>query len=130
MSNEDYGRRSSDTRLDRIEQKLDKVADALQTLARTEEKILAANSRLDVIERKMETNHQEHLKLREAIKDFHMASMLLDRVVLRLDHLEESQDKIRVEMAQSKTITGAFERGFWVVFTGIIGSIIYFLRGE
>jgi len=125
----EYDRRASDNRLDRIEAKLDQVAEALQTLARTEEKLVNMTQRMDTIERKMETGYAEHLKLMEAAKDAHMTSIILDRVVLRLDHLEETQDKMRVEMAKANTVQGAFERGFWVVFTGIVGSIIYFLKG-
>ena len=40
---------TDDNRLDRIEQKIDKLADAMVSLARTEEKILA-----------MEENHRNH----------------------------------------------------------------------
>ncbi len=127
---EHYVRRESDKRLDRIEAKLDQVADALQSLARTEEKILAMNSRLNVLEKKMEQGYNDHIKLIEAAKDNHMTSMILDRVVMRLDVMETQLEQMRVESAKSHTVQGAFERGFWVIFTGVVGSIIYFLRGE
>jgi len=78
-----------ETRLDRIESKLDKLADALQTLARTEEKLLSMNQRVVVIEKKMEAGYSEHIKLLEAAKDAHMTSMMLDRAMLRIDALED-----------------------------------------
>lgn len=118
-------------RLDRIEQKLDQVADALQTLARTEEKLLAANRRLDVIERKMETGYQDHIKLMEAAKDNHMTSMILDRVVLRLDQMEDNLSSIRTEMTQSNSFRAVVEKGFWVVFTAAVGAVVFlFQQGE
>lgn len=126
--NDGFARRESDKRLDRIEAKLDQVADALQSLARTEEKILAMNGRLNVLERKMEQGYNDHIKLMEAAKDGHMTSMILDRVVMRLDVIETQQDKMRVEMAQANTVRGAFERGFWIIFTAIAGFVVYLFK--
>jgi len=82
-------RRESDRRLDRIESKLDKMADALETLARTEEKLYSMNQRVVVMEKKMEAGYAEHIKLIEAAKDAHMTSMMLDRALLRIDALED-----------------------------------------
>jgi len=130
MSEVEYNRRESDKRLDRIESKLDQVADALQTLARTEEKIMSANNRLDVIERKMEQGYADHIKLLEAAKDAHMTSMILDRVVLRLDAQEDILDKLRLGTSQSNTFRTTLEKAFWVVFTAAIGGLVYlFERG-
>ena len=124
----EYNRRESDKRLDRIESKLDQVADALQTLARTEEKIMNANKRLDVIERKMEAGYADHIKLLEAAKDAHMTSMILDRVVLRLDAQEDILDKLRLDTSQSTTFRTALEKAFWVFFTAAVGGIVYFFE--
>ena len=63
---------TTDTRLDRIEEKLDKLADAMVSLARAEEKILSMQSdnqktyervnklsvKLDEIEKKVDDNHR------------------------------------------------------------------------
>ena len=63
---------TTDTRLDRIEEKLDKLADAMVSLARAEEKILSMQSdnqktyervnklsvKLDDIEKKVDDNHR------------------------------------------------------------------------
>jgi len=126
----EYNRREADKRLDRIESKLDQIGDALQTLARTEEKIMSANKRLDVIERKMEAGYADHIKLLEAAKDAHMTSMILDRVVLRLDAQEEIMDKLRLDTSQSNTFRTALEKAFWVIFTAVVGGIVYlFERG-
>jgi len=84
----------SDRRLDRIELKLDKVADALETLARTEEKLLSMNQRVVVMEKKMEAGYAEHIKLIESAKDAHMTSMMLDRALLRIDTLEDITAKL------------------------------------
>src|SRR5210317_1094523 len=94
-------RRESDRRLDRIESKLDKVADALETLARTEEKILSMNQRVVVIEKKMEAGYAEHIKLIEAAKDSHMTSMMLDRAMLRIDALEELTAKMNTAFLET-----------------------------
>ena len=126
----EYNRREADKRLDRIESKLDQIGDALQTLARTEEKIMSANKRLDVIERKMEAGYADHIKLLEAAKDAHMTSMILDRVVLRLDAQEEILDKLRLDTSQSNTFRTALEKAFWVIFTAVVGGVVYlFDRG-
>jgi len=121
-------RREADYRLDRIEQKLDQVADALQTLARTEEKLLAANRRLDVIERKMETGYQEHLKLLDAAKDAHINSMLMDRLVMRMDALEEMIQKMNVRNAESNVVLDFFQRFGWIVVTAAIGVGAYYMK--
>ena len=119
---------SGDRRLDRIEAKLDKVADALESLARTEEKILSMNGRLNVIERKMEAGYAEHVKLVEAAKDQHMTSMIVDRIVLRLDAMENLVNEINIRAMQSSMITSTMERGLWVVFTTAVGVAAYMLE--
>lgn len=119
---------SGDRRLDRIEAKLDKVADALESLARTEEKILAMNGRLNVVERKMEAGYSEHVKLIEAAKDQHMTSMIVDRIVLRLDAMENLVNEINLRAMQSSMVTSTLERGLWVVFTAAVGVAAYMLE--
>ncbi len=119
---------SGDRRLDRIEAKLDKVADALESLARTEEKILAMNGRLNVVERKMEAGYSEHVKLIEAAKDQHMTSMIVDRIVLRLDAMENLVNEINLRAMQSSMVTSTLERGLWVVFTAAVGVVAYMLE--
>ena len=129
-------RRESDRRLDRIEQKLDKMADALETLARTEEKILSMNQRVVVIEKKMEAGYAEHIKLIEAAKDSHMTSMMLDRALLRIDALEDLTAKINSAFLENNLKTNDLVSNkktivAWV--SGIIGSVMvwYFTsRGE
>jgi len=129
-------RRESDRRLDRIEQKLDKMADALETLARTEEKLLSMNQRVVVIEKKMEAGYAEHIKLIEAAKDSHMTSMMLDRALLRIDALEDLTAKINSAFLENNLKTNDLVSNkktivAWV--SGIIGSVMvwYFTsRGE
>ena len=128
MSETEYTRREADKRLDRIESKLDQIGDALQTLARTEEKIMSANKRLDVMERKMEQLYTDHIKLLEAAKDAHMTSMILDRVVLRLDAQEDILDKLRLDSSRTVTFRTTLEKAFWVFFTASVGGIVYLFQ--
>lgn len=115
-------------RLDRIEAKLDQVAEALQSLARTEEKILAMNGRLNVIEKKMETGYADHIKLMEAAKDQHMTSMLIDRITLRLDAMEDLVNQINIRSVQTDKTASTFERAAWVLFSAFVGAAIYYLK--
>jgi len=129
-------RRESDRRLDRIEQKLDKMADALETLARTEEKILSMNQRVVVIEKKMEAGYAEHIKLIEAAKDSHMTSMMLDRAMLRIDALEELTAKMNSAFLETNYKTNDLvsnKKTLIAWISGIISSVMvwYFTsRGD
>ena len=129
-------RRESDRRLDRIEQKLDKMADALETLARTEEKLLSMNQRVVVIEKKMEAGYAEHIKLIEAAKDSHMTSMMLDRAMLRIDALEELTAKMNTAFLETNYKTNDLvgdKKTLLAWISGIIGSVLvwYFTsRGD
>ena len=120
-------RRESDRRLDRIESKLDKVADALETLARTEEKLLSMNQRVVVIEKKMEAGYAEHIKLIEAAKDSHMTSMMLDRAMLRIDALEELTAKMNTAFLETNYKTNDLvgdKKTLLAWISGIIGSVL------
>jgi len=46
-------------RLDRIEQKIDRLADAITAIARVEEKMLASNSRVDALEKRVATTEND-----------------------------------------------------------------------
>jgi len=120
-------RRESDRRLDRIEQKLDKMADALETLARTEEKILSMNQRVVVIEKKMETGYAEHIKLIEAAKDSHMTSMMLDRALLRIDALEELTAKMNSAFLETNYKTNDLvsnKKTLLAWISGLVSSVL------
>jgi len=120
-------RRESDRRLDRIEQKLDKMADALETLARTEEKILSMNQRVVVIEKKMEAGYAEHIKLIEAAKDSHMTSMMLDRAMLRIDALEELTAKMNSAFLENNYKTNGLVGDKKTLVAWISGIVSSFL---
>jgi len=120
-------RRESDRRLDRIEQKLDKMADALETLARTEEKILSMNQRVVVIEKKMEAGYAEHIKLIEAAKDSHMTSMMLDRAMLRIDALEELTAKMNSAFLENNYKTNDLigdKKTLLAWISGLVSSVL------
>ena len=120
-------RRESDRRLDRIEQKLDKMADALETLARTEEKILSMNQRVVVIEKKMEAGYAEHIKLIEAAKDSHMTSMMLDRAMLRIDALEELTARMNTAFLETNYKTNDLvsnKKTLLAWISGLVSSVL------
>jgi len=120
-------RRESDRRLDRIESKLDKVADALETLARTEEKLLSMNQRVVVIEKKMEAGYAEHIKLIEAAKDSHMTSMMLDRAMLRIDALEELTAKMNSAFLENNYKTNDLvsnKKTLLAWISGLVSSVL------
>jgi len=120
-------RRESDRRLDRIEAKLDKVADALETLARTEEKLLSMNQRVVVIEKKMEAGYAEHIKLIEAAKDSHMTSMMLDRALLRIDALEELTAKMNSSFIENNYKTNDLvgnKKTLLAWISGLVSSVL------
>jgi len=120
-------RRESDRRLDRIEQKLDKMADALETLARTEEKLYSMNQRVIVMEKKMEAGYAEHIKLIESAKDAHMTSMMLDRALLRVDALEELTAKMNSAFLENNYKTNDLigdKKTLVAWISGIVGSFL------
>jgi len=87
-----------DARFDRLEQKIDKLTDAVTAIARVEEKILASNMRLD-------------------------------RAEERIDKHEEDIDSIADLVRQNKGVANFADRLFWVIVTGMVGFLFYYLRG-
>jgi septal ring factor EnvC (AmiA/AmiB activator) len=58
-----------DARFDRLEQKIDKLTDAVTAIARVEEKILASNMRLDRAEQRLDNNEMELDELAKMVRD-------------------------------------------------------------
>lgn len=56
-------------RFDRLEQKIDKLTDAVTAIARVEEKILASNMRLDRAEYRLDINETELDDLAKVVRD-------------------------------------------------------------
>ena len=84
-------------RLDRIEQKIDKLADAMVSLARTEEKILA-----------MEENHRNHY---ERMNRF---SQKLDAIEIKVNENAHTVSIInKVTFVGVAAIIGAIVKTFW-----------------
>lgn len=59
----------NDARFDRIEQKIDKLTDAVTAIARVEEKIFASNMRLDRAEYRLDINESELDELAKVVRD-------------------------------------------------------------
>ena len=88
---------ADDARLDRIEQKIDKLADAMVSLARTEEKILA-----------MEENHRNHY---ERMNRF---SQKLDTIEIKVNENAHTVSIInKVTFVGVAAIIGAIVKTFW-----------------
>jgi|TARA_R110000744_G_scaffold31088_1_gene73331 phage shock protein A len=88
---------TDDNRLDRIEQKIDKLADAMVSLARTEEKILA-----------MEENHRNHY---ERMNRF---SQKLDAIEIKVNENAHTVSIInKVTFVGVAAIIGAIVKTFW-----------------
>jgi len=88
---------TDDARLDRIEQKIDKLADAMVSLARTEEKILA-----------MEENHRNHY---ERMNRF---SQKLDTIEIKVNENAHTVSIInKVTFVGVAAIIGAIVKTFW-----------------
>jgi|TARA_B110000977_G_scaffold14907_1_gene18402 phage shock protein A len=88
---------ADDARLDRIEQKIDKLADAMVSLARTEEKILA-----------MEENHRNHY---ERMNRF---SQKLDAIEIKVNENAHTVSIInKVTFVGVAAIIGAIVKTFW-----------------
>lgn len=56
-------------RFDRLEQKIDKLTDAVTAIARVEEKILASNMRLDRVEQRLDTSEEDIDTLAKLVRD-------------------------------------------------------------
>lgn len=58
-----------DARFDRLEQKIDKLTDAVTAIARVEEKILASNMRLDRAEYRLDMQESELDEIAKTVRD-------------------------------------------------------------
>ncbi len=85
-------------RFDRLEQKIDKLTDAVTAIARVEEKILASNMRLD-------------------------------RAEEQIDKHDEDIDNLAELVRQNKGVAKFADRMFWVIVTGAVGLLFFYLRG-
>ena len=59
----------SEDRLDRIEQKLDKLTEVIVVIARVEEKMAANNSRLENLEKRAEKNEEVVSDLKDTVRN-------------------------------------------------------------
>lgn len=91
-------RPNNSQRLDNIEKKIDKLSDAMISLARTEEKILA-----------MEQNHRNHF---ERMNRF---SEKLDNIERRVTENAHTVDIInKIAWVATATLIGAIIKMFWL----------------
>jgi hypothetical protein len=89
-------------RFDRLEQKIDKLTDAVTAIARVEEKILASNMRLDRAEYRLDINETELDDLSKIVRDNSGVVKFADKVFWLV-------------------VGGIVSFSVWVVRTGISG---------
>lgn len=89
-------------RFDRLEQKIDKLTDAVTAIARVEEKILASNMRLDRAEYRLDINETELDDLSKIVRDNSGVVKFADKVFWLV-------------------VGGIVSLSVWVVRTGISG---------
>ena len=70
-----------DKRLDRIEEKLDKLADAVASIARVEEKIYASTKRIDRHEFRMDTLENDIVFLKSNVAGSNKSLTAIERFV-------------------------------------------------
>lgn len=92
-------RTAQSERLDRIEEKIDKLADAMVSIARAEEKIISMEKRFDYLEE--ERKHE-----RERFEDMHQ----------KLDSIEAS-------VAKNGSTINIINKLFWVIAVSAIGVL-------
>jgi predicted nucleic acid-binding Zn-ribbon protein len=69
--------RNEDSRLDRIEKKIDKLTDAMVEFARTEQKIISLESQQNIAHERMNKHSQELDKIRnQQIKNTHTLQII------------------------------------------------------
>lgn len=117
-----------EARLEKIEAKLDVIATAMAQLARAEEKIMSSNDRINALERKMERGYSEHVRLLEAAKEQTSIVAALDRVVVRLDMLENNVNQLNVSVAKNDTITMDLKKIWGLVVAGAIGLAFFYFK--
>jgi cob(I)alamin adenosyltransferase len=88
---------TQEARLQRIENKLDKLSEAFTILARVEEKLMASNGRID-------------------------------RLEFRADEQERDVDKIKGIVGYNQQTVRVVERFAWILITGLVGTVMYYLR--
>jgi septal ring factor EnvC (AmiA/AmiB activator) len=71
---------SVESRFDRLEVKLDKLADAIATIARVEEKIIASNEHLRKAEKRIEKTQTDVDNLYEIVRKNSMIVKFIDKI--------------------------------------------------
>lgn len=71
---------TDDARFDRLENKIDKLTDAVTQIARVEEKILASNHRLGAVENKIEQLSDDVDKIAETVRSTQGIARFADKL--------------------------------------------------
>jgi len=96
---------SQATRLDRIEEKIDKLTDAMVSIARAEEKIVSLEKRFDTIER-------ERADLYDKLEIYH-----------------QKMDNLEILVTKNGNTINIINNLFWVILVAVIGALSTHLFG-
>ena len=92
-------------RLDRIEEKIDKLTDAMVSIARSEEKIVALEKRFSLIEQ----DRQEYYE--------------------KLEIYHQKMDAIDAAVTRNGNTINIINRLFWIVLVAVVGALSTHLFG-
>lgn len=114
----------TEDRLARIENKLDKLSDAIVAIARTEEQIATIFNTQRAMEAKIEICSQELSKLRERTHDLMNRSIVMSASVERLDRIDERLDEVRMDTHDNTRMTKRITWAAGVIFSALVAIIV------
>jgi len=122
-------RREDEGRLARIENKLDKLSDAVVAIARTEEQITTIFAAQRGMEAKLEEHAKEISLLREKAHNLTNKTIELGGLETKIDKLEDEIGDLRMNTHDNTQMTARIEKVTWMVAAALISIITYFING-
>jgi len=122
-------RREDEGRLARIENKLDKLSDAVVAIARTEEQITTIFAAQRGMEAKLEEHAKEISLLREKAHTLTNKAIELGGLETKIDKLEDEIGDLRMNTHDNTQMTARIEKVTWMVAAALISIITYFING-
>jgi len=122
-------RREDEGRLARIENKLDKLSDAVVAIARTEEQITTIFAAQRGMEAKLEEHAKEISLLREKAHNLTNKTIELGGLETKIDKLEDEIGDLHMNTHDNTQMTARIEKVTWMVAAALISIITYFING-
>lgn len=121
-------RSAREDRLVRIEDKLDKLSDAVIAIARTEEQITTIFSQQRAFETKL-NNHEVEIKgLRERAHDTTNKVIVLAATVGKIDKIEKDFVELKMDTHDNTMMTNRIEKISWIMVTFILGIVGFLVK--